>query len=39
MGMVTPIGVGVNENWHNLLNGVSGIVSLRDDPEFKNMKS
>lgn len=37
--MVTPIGVGLPENWHNLLDGKSGIVSLKGDPEFAGLKS
>lgn len=39
LGMVNPIGVGVKEGWANLLAGKSGIVSLKDDPEFKGLKS
>lgn len=40
MGMVTPIGVGVNENWSNLLAGKSGISKITDNiPELKGCKS
>jgi hypothetical protein len=39
MGIVSPIGVGVKENWANMLAGKSGIVSLQGDPEFKGLKS
>ncbi|MFQ5866111.1 MAG: beta-ketoacyl-ACP synthase II [bacterium] len=36
MGMVTPIGLNVRENWHNILAGKSGIGPLTkfDIPEF-----
>ena len=39
MGMVSPIGVGVKENWENALKGKSGIVSLKGDKEFEGLKS
>jgi 3-oxoacyl-[acyl-carrier-protein] synthase II len=39
MGMVSPIGVGLEENWANLLAGVCGIVSVKGDPEFQGLKS
>eukprot|EP00347_Sterkiella_histriomuscorum_P013040 403366246 len=39
LGMVSPIGVGVKESWKNILAGKSGIVSVKDDPEFKGLKS
>jgi 3-oxoacyl-[acyl-carrier-protein] synthase II len=39
MGVVSPIGVGIEENWRNILNGVSGIVSVKDEPELKGLKS
>jgi 3-oxoacyl-[acyl-carrier-protein] synthase II len=28
LGLVTPIGIGVNESWNNALNGVSGITKI-----------
>jgi 3-oxoacyl-(acyl-carrier-protein) synthase len=37
--MVTPIGVGVQENWANILGGKSGIVSLKGVPELQGLKS
>jgi 3-oxoacyl-[acyl-carrier-protein] synthase II len=39
MGLISPIGVGVKENWSNLLAGKSGIVSISGDTEFKGLKS
>ena len=39
MGIVSPIGVGLKENWQNALKGVSGIVSLQGDKEFEGLKS
>ena len=39
MGLVTPIGVGIQENWSNMLAGKSGIVTVSGDPEFKGLKS
>ncbi len=39
MGIVSPIGVGLKENWQNALKGVSGIVSLKGDKEFEGLKS
>jgi len=39
MGVVSPIGVGVKENWQNALKGMSGIVSLKGDKEFEGLKS
>ena len=39
MGIVSPIGVGLKENWENALKGVSGIVSLKGDKEFEGLKS
>lgn len=37
--MVTPLGVGVRENWEAMLSGKSGIVSLQGDKEFEGLKS
>ena len=39
MGIVSPIGVGKEENWKNILAGKSGIVSLKGDKEFEGLKS
>lgn len=39
MGAISPIGVGVEENWENILKGKSGIVSLKGDKEFEGLKS
>ena len=39
MGIISPIGVGKEENWKNLLGGKSGIVSLKGDKEFEGLKS
>ena len=39
MGIVSPIGVGLKENWENILKGVSGIVSLKGTPELEGLKS
>lgn len=39
MGIVSPIGVGKEENWKNILAGKSGIVSLNGDKEFEGLKS
>ena len=39
MGIVSPIGVGLQENWDSILAGKSGIVSVAGDPEFKGLKS
>ena len=33
LGVVTPIGVGVNAAWQNLLRGRSGVVRVEKDPE------
>jgi 3-oxoacyl-[acyl-carrier-protein] synthase II len=39
MGIVSPIGVGKEENWKNILGGKSGIVSVKGDKEFEGLKS
>jgi 3-oxoacyl-(acyl-carrier-protein) synthase len=39
MGIISPIGVGKEENWKNILAGKSGIVSLKGDKEFEGLKS
>ena len=39
LGIVSPIGVGKEENWKNILAGKSGIVSLKGDKEFEGLKS
>ncbi len=39
MGIVSPIGVGLKENWSNVLAGKCGIVSLKGDPEFEGLNS
>jgi 3-oxoacyl-[acyl-carrier-protein] synthase II len=39
MGIVSPIGVGKEENWKNILAGKSGIVSLKGEKEFEGLKS
>ena len=36
MGAVTPIGIGVEEYWENLLAGKTGI-DLIEDPEFEEV--
>lgn len=32
MGLITPLGIGLNENWNNMLLGKSAISSLIDNP-------
>ena len=39
MGIISPIGVGKEENWKNILAGKSGIVSLKGDKDFEGLKS
>ena len=39
LGIVSPIGVGKEENWKNILSGKSGIVSVKGDKEFEGLKS
>jgi len=39
MGIISPIGVGKEENWQNILDGKSGIVSLKGEKEFEGLKS
>lgn len=39
LGIVSPIGVGVQENWQNILDGKSGIVSVRGVKELEGLKS
>jgi 3-oxoacyl-[acyl-carrier-protein] synthase II len=39
LGIVSPIGVGLRENWAAILAGKSGIVSLKGDKEFEGLKS
>ena len=34
LGLVTPLGLGVKENWINLLAGKSSIVSLESDSKY-----
>ena len=38
LGLITPVGIGVNESWKNILNGVSGIsnISKFDTSNFKS---
>jgi 3-oxoacyl-[acyl-carrier-protein] synthase II len=31
VGVVTPLGVGLEETWSNILKGKSGVVSLKDE--------
>lgn len=39
LGAVTPLGLGIDKSWKALLNGASGIVSLKDRPEYKGIPS
>ena len=38
LGLITPVGIGVNESWKNILNGVSGITNITkfDASNFKS---
>ena len=38
LGLVTPVGIGVEESWKNILNGVSGITTISkfDASNFKS---
>ena len=38
LGLITPVGIGVDESWKNILNGVSGIVNITkfDASDFKS---
>ena len=38
LGLITPVGIGVNESWKNILNGVSGITNITkfDASDFKS---
>ena len=31
IGLVTPLGLGVKENWRNILNGVSKAITLNQN--------
>lgn len=37
LGLVTPLGVGVNTVWKNLLAGQCGIISLADREAFEKL--
>lgn len=37
LGLVTPLGVGVNTVWKNLLQGQCGIISLADREAFEKL--
>jgi 3-oxoacyl-(acyl-carrier-protein) synthase len=37
LGLVTPLGVGINTVWKNLLQGQCGIVSLADREAYENL--
>ena len=39
LSAISPIGSNVEQNWTNLLNSVSGIVSIESHPELKGLKS
>ncbi|KAL2313436.1 putative 3-oxoacyl-[acyl-carrier-protein] synthase, mitochondrial [Schizosaccharomyces pombe] len=39
LGAVTPLGNGVKTNWRNLIQGKSGIVSLKGFPEYEQIPS
>lgn len=34
LGMVSPLGISVESSWKNLISGVSGIVDIKDLPQF-----
>ena len=38
LGLITPVGIGVDESWKNILNGVSGITNISkfDASDFKS---
>ena len=36
IGLLTPLGLGVKENWSNLLAGKCGIVTLKSDGNLNN---
>lgn len=38
IGLITPLGIGLKENWSNLIAGKSGIKQLNSE-EYKNMPS
>ena len=37
VGLITPLGVGVNATWRRLLAGNSGVVSLQREEEFRRL--
>ena len=37
LGLVTPLGVGVNTVWQNLIKGKCGIISLADREGFEKL--
>ena len=37
VGLVTPLGVGVNATWSRLLAGNCGVVSLKGEEEFRRL--
>ena len=37
VGLVTPLGVGVNATWPRLLAGNCGVVSLEGEEEFRRL--
>ena len=38
LGLITPVGIGVEESWQNILNGISGITNITqfDASDFKS---
>ena len=39
LGITCPLGVGVQSSWKRLLSGQSGLISIRDRPEFSQVPS
>lgn len=38
MGMISPLGSNMLSSWQSLINGNSGIISLKDHPNYKENK-